>query len=219
MKFIVAIDGTAASGKGTLAKKTANHFGFKYLDTGILYRVVAYYLKSAEIHSEISKQNVQDSLRLLINKDFQLSHLRNEEISLNASTISKNKIVRDNLLTYQREFAMQEGGTVLDGRDIGTVVCPNADIKIFVDADIEIRAKRRYDQYLKKNSNSNSNSNSNLNLSDIIDDLKKRDYFDRNRQLSPLVSAKDAYLLDTSNITSDDGLKKIIQIISRKLEK
>ena len=213
MKFIVAIDGTAASGKGTLAKKTANHFGFKYLDTGILYRVVAYYLKSAEIHSEISKQNVQDSLRLLINKDFQLSHLRNEEISLKASIISKNKIVRDNLLTYQREFAMQEGGTVLDGRDIGTVVCPNADIKIFVDADIEIRAKRRYDQYLKKNSNSN------LNLSDIINDLKKRDYFDRNRQLSPLVSAKDAYLLDTSNITSEDGLKKIIQIISRKLEK
>jgi len=213
MKFIVAIDGTAASGKGTLAKKTANHFGFKYLDTGILYRVVAYYLKSAEIHSEISKQNVQDSLRLLINKDFQLSHLRNEEISLKASIISKNKIVRDNLLTYQREFAMQEGGTVLDGRDIGTVVCPNADIKIFVDADIEIRAKRRYDQYLKKNSNSN------LNLSDIIDDLTKRDYIDKNRQLSPLVSAKDAYLLDTSNITSEDGLKKIIQIISRKLEK
>ena len=213
MKFIVAIDGTAASGKGTLAKKTANHFGFKYLDTGILYRVVAYYLKSAEIHSEISKQNVQDSLRLLINKDFQLSHLRNEEISLKASIISKNKIVRDNLLTYQREFAMQEGGTVLDGRDIGTVVCPNADIKIFVDADIEIRAKRRYDQYLQ------NNPNSNLNLSDIINDLNKRDYFDRNRQLSPLVSAKDAYLLDTSNITSDDGLKKIIQIISRKLEK
>ena len=213
MKFIVAIDGTAASGKGTLAKKTANHFGFKYLDTGILYRVVAYYLKSAEIHSEISKQNVQDSLRLLINKDFQLSHLRNEEISLKASIISKNKIVRDNLLTYQREFAMQEGGTVLDGRDIGTVVCPNADIKIFVDADIEIRAKRRYDQYLQ------NNSNSNLNLSDIIDELAKRDYIDKNRQLSPLVSAKDAYLLDTSNITSDDGLKKIIQIISRKLEK
>ena len=213
MKFTVAIDGTAASGKGTLAKKTANHFGFKYLDTGILYRVVAYYLKSSEIHSEISKQNVQDSLRLLINKDFQLSHLRNEEISLKASIISKNKIVRDNLLTYQREFAMQEGGTVLDGRDIGTVVCPNADIKIFVDADIEIRAKRRYDQYLKKNSDSN------LNLSDIIDDLTKRDYIDKNRQLSPLVSAKDAYLLDTSNITSDDGLKKIIQIISRKLEK
>ena len=213
MKFIVAIDGTAASGKGTLAKKTANHFGFKYLDTGILYRVVAYYLKSSEIHSEISKQNVQDSLRLLFNKDFQLSHLRNEEISLKASIISKNKIVRDNLLTYQREFAKQKGGTVLDGRDIGTVVCPNADIKIFVDADIEIRAKRRYDQYLKKNSDSN------LNLSDIIDDLTKRDYIDKNRQLSPLVSAKDSYLLDTSNITSDDGLKKIIQIISRKLEK
>ena len=213
MKFIVAIDGTAASGKGTLAKKTANHFGFKYLDTGILYRIVAYHLKSSGINSEISKQNVQDSLKLLFNKDFQLSHLRNEEISLKASIISKNKIVRDNLLAYQREFAMQEGGTVLDGRDIGTVVCPNADIKIFVDADIEIRAKRRYDQYLQ------NNSNSNLNLSDIIDELAKRDYIDKNRQLSPLVSAKDAYLLDTSNITSDDGLKKIIQIISKKLEK
>ena len=213
MKFIVAIDGTAASGKGTLAKKTANHFGFKYIDNGILYRVVEYYLNSSKIHSKISKQNVQDSLRLLINKGFQLSHLRNEEISLKASIISKNKIVRDNLLNYQREFATQEGGAVLDGRDIGTVVCPNADIKIFVDADIEIRAKRRYDQYLQ------NNSNSNLNLSDIIDELAKRDYIDKNRQLSPLVSAKDAYLLDTSNITSDDGLKKIIQIISRKLEK
>ena len=211
MKFIVAIDGTAASGKGTLAKKTANHFGFKYLDTGILYRVVAYYLKSSEIHSEISKQKVQDSLRLLFNKNFQLSNLRNEEISLKASIISKNKVVRDNLLTYQREFAIQDGGTVLDGRDIGTVVCPNADIKIFVDADIEIRAKRRYNQYRKNNSN--------LNLRDIIDDLTKRDYLDKNRQFSPLVSAKDAYLLDTSNITSEDGLKKIIQIISRKLEK
>lgn len=211
MKFIVAIDGTAASGKGTLAKKTANYFGFKYLDTGILYRVVAYYLKSSEIRSEISKQNVQDSLRLLINKDFKLSHLRNEEISFKASIISKNKIVRDNLLTYQREFAMQEGGTVLDGRDIGTVVCPNADVKIFVDADIDIRAKRRYKQYLKNNLK--------LNLEDIIDDLNKRDYLDRNRQLSPLVPAKGSYLIDTSNITSEDGLKKIIQIISRKLEK
>tara|TARA_A100001011_G_scaffold335677_1_gene364730 strand:+ start:742 stop:1377 length:636 start_codon:yes stop_codon:yes gene_type:complete len=211
MKFIVAIDGTAASGKGTLAKKTANHFGFKYLDTGILYRVVAYYLKSSEIHSEISKKKVQDSLRLLLNKNFQLSNLRNEEISLKASIISKNKIVRDNLLTYQREFAIQEGGTVLDGRDIGTVVCPNADIKIFVDADIEIRAKRRYNQYRKNNSN--------LNLRDIIDDLTKRDCLDKNRRFSPLVLAKDAYLLDTSNITSEDGLKKIIQIISRKLEK
>ena len=211
MKFIVAIDGTAASGKGTLAKKTANHFGFKYLDTGILYRVVAYYLNSSKIHSKISKQNVQDSLRLLINKGFQLSHLRNEEISLKASIISKNKIVRDNLLTYQREFAMQEGGTVLDGRDIGTVVCPKADVKIFVDADIEIRAKRRYNQYLKHNSN--------LNLRDIIDELTKRDNFDRNRQLSPLALAKDAYLLDTSNITPAEGFKKIIQLISKKLKK
>ena len=211
MKFIVAIDGTAASGKGTLAKKTANHFGFKYLDTGILYRVVAYYIKSLDIRSEISKQQVQDSLNLLLNKNFKLSDLRNEEISLKASIISKNKIVRDNLLTYQREFAMQEGGTVLDGRDIGTVVCPNADVKIFVDANIDIRAKRRYKQYLKNNLN--------LNLKDIIDDLTKRDYLDRNRQLSPLVPAKGSYLIDTSNITSEDGLEKIIQIISRKLEK
>ena len=106
---------------------------------------------------------------------------------------------------------MQEGGTVLDGRDIGTVVCPNADVKIFVDADIEIRAKRRYNQYLKHNSN--------LNLRDIIDELTKRDNFDRNRQLSPLASAKDAYLLDTSNITPAEGFKKIIQLISKKLKK
>ena len=211
MKFVVAIDGTAASGKGTLGKKIAEHFDFYYLDTGILYRVVAYNLKYNSDFSKISKQKVQNSLKLLNNKNFNITNLRNEQITLRASEISNNKIVRDSLLLYQRNFALQNGGAVLDGRDIGTVVCPNADIKIFVDADIEIRAKRRYNQYLKHNSN--------LNLRDIIDELTKRDYFDRNRQLSPLVSAKDAYLLDTSNITSEDGLKKIIQIISRKLEK
>ncbi len=210
MKFIVAIDGTAASGKGTLAKQTANHFGFKYLDTGILYRVVAYNLKSSDIRSKISKYKIQDSLKLLFNKNFQLSDLRNEEISLKASIISKNKLVRANLLSYQREFALQDGGAVLDGRDIGTVVCPNADVKIFVDADIEIRAKRRHNQYLKNNSK--------LNLSDIIEDLTKRDNLDKTRRFSPLVPAKDAYLLDTSYNTPEEGLKKIIQIISRKLE-
>ena len=211
MKFVVAIDGTAASGKGTLGKKIAEHFDFYYLDTGILYRIVAYNLKYNSDFSKISKQKVQNSLKLLNNKNFNITNLRNEQITLRASEISKNKIVRDSLLLYQRNFALQNGGAVLDGRDIGTVVCPNADVKIFVDADIEIRAKRRYNQYLKHNSN--------LNLRDIIDELTKRDNFDRNRQLSPLASAKDAYLLDTSNITSAEGFKKIIQLISKKLKK
>ena len=211
MKFVVAIDGTAGSGKGTLGKRIAEHFDFHYLDTGILYRIVAYYLQYNSDFSKISKQKVQTSLKLLNNKNFSSTDLRNEKITLIASEISKNKIVRDNLLFYQRDFALQNGGAVLDGRDIGTVVCPDADVKIFVDADINLRAKRRYDQLFKNTED--------LNLKKIHDDLAKRDNLDKNREFSPMVPAKDAFLLDTSNLTVEEALKKIIVIISKKLEK
>ena len=211
MKFVVAIDGTAASGKGTLGKKIAEHFDFRYLDTGILYRIVAYNLKYNSDLSKISKQKVQNSLKLLNNKNFNVTNLRNEQITLRASEISKNKIVRDNLLLYQRNFALQNGGAVLDGRDIGTVVCPDADVKIFVDADIKIRAKRRYNQLVKNNKD--------LNLKNILDDLSKRDNLDKNREFSPMVPAKDAFFFDTSNLTVEEALKKIIIIISKKFKK
>ena len=211
MKFVVAIDGTAASGKGTIGKRIAEHFNFHYLDTGILYRIVAYNLQYNSDFSKISKQKVQTSLKLLNNKNFNIIDLRNEKITLKASEISKNKIVRDNLLFYQRDFALQSGGTVIDGRDIGTVVCPHADVKLFVDADVKIRAKRRYDQLLKNNKD--------LNLKNILDDLSKRDNLDKNREFSPMVPAKDAFLLDTSNLTVEEALKKIIVIISKKFKK
>ena len=211
MKFVVAIDGTAASGKGTLGKKIAEHFDFRYLDTGILYRIVAYNLKYNSDLSKISKQKVQNSLKLLNNKNFNVTNLRNEQITLRASEISKNKIVRDNLLLYQRNFALQNGGAVLDGRDIGTVVCPDADVKIFVNADVKIRAKRRYDQLAKNNKD--------LNLKKILDDLSKRDNLDKNREFSPMVPAKDAFFFDTSNLTVEEALKKIIIIISKKFKK
>ena len=211
MKFVVAIDGTAASGKGTLGKKIAEHFDFHYLDTGILYRIVAYNLQYNSDFSKISKQKIQTSLKLLNNKNFDSTVLRDEKITLKASEISKNKIVRDNLLFYQRNFALQSGGVVLDGRDIGTVVCPDADVKIFVDADVKIRATRRYDQLFKNNKD--------LNLKNILDDLSKRDNLDKNREFSPMVPAKDAFLLDTSNLTIEEALKKIIVIISKKLKK
>ena len=155
MKFVVAIDGTAASGKGTLGKKIAEHFDFHYLDTGILYRVVAFSLQYDSDFSKISAQKVQNALNLLTNKNFNITSLRNEKITQKASEISKNKIVRDSLLSYQRDFAFQNGGSVLDGRDIGTVVCPDADVKIFVDADVKIRAKRRYDQLFINNKDLN----------------------------------------------------------------
>ena len=211
MKFVVAIDGTAASGKGTLGKKIAEHFDFHYLDTGILYRIVAYNLQYNSDCSKISKHKIQTSLKLLNNKNFNSTVLRDEKITLKASEISKNKIVRDNLLFYQRDFAKQKGGAVLDGRDIGTVVCPDADVKIFVDAAVKIRAKRRYDQLFKNNQD--------LNLKKILDDLSKRDNLDKNRDFSPMVPAKDAFLLDTSNLTVEEALKKIILIISKKLKK
>ncbi len=211
MKFIVAIDGTAASGKGTLGKNIAQHFGFNYLDTGILYRVVAYYLESNSGFSESSEQTIKGSLKLLRNKKFNINDLRNEAITLKASLISKNKNIRSNLLNYQRKFSLQKGGAVLDGRDIGTVVCPDANVKIFVNASLETRARRRYDQLIQINKD--------INLKNIIKDLKKRDYLDKNRQHSPMVPAKDAFLLDTSNITIKEATDKIISIISKKLEK
>ena len=211
MKFVVAIDGTAASGKGTLGKKIAEHFDFHYLDTGILYRIVAYNLQYNSDFSKISKQKIQTSLKLLNNENFDSTVLRDEKITLKASEISKNKIVRDNLLFYQRNFALQNGGVVLDGRDIGTVVCPDADVKIFVDADVKIRAIRRYDQLFK--------TNKDLILKNILDDLSKRDNLDKNREFSPMVPAKDAFLLDTSNLTIEEALKKIIVIISKKFKK
>ena len=211
MKFVVAIDGTAASGKGTLGKKIAEHFDFHYLDTGILYRVVAFSLQYDSDFSKISAQKVQNALNLLTNKNFNITSLRNEKITQKASEISKNKIVRDSLLSYQRDFAFQNGGSVLDGRDIGTVVCPDADVKIFVDADVKIRAKRRYDQLFINNKD--------LHLKNILNDLSKRDDLDTNREFSPMVPAKDAFLLDTSNLTVEEALKKIIVIISKKLKK
>ena len=211
MKFVVAIDGTAASGKGTLGKKIAEHFDFHYLDTGILYRVVAFSLQYDSDLSKISAQKVQNALNLLTNKNFNITSLRNEKITQKASEISKNKIVRDSLLSYQRDFAFQNGGSVLDGRDIGTVVCPDADVKIFVDADVKIRAKRRYDQLFINSKD--------LHLKNILNDLSKRDDLDTNREFSPMVPAKDAFLLDTSNLTVEEALKKIIVIISKKLKK
>ena len=205
----IACDGEAASGKSTGAKLVSKKYKLFLINSGLLYRYASKIIikhKPKKIVPFLKKKFKNISYNKIKKQS-----LHSQEISNHVGYLAKNKVVRDNLLTYQREFAIQDGGTVLDGRDIGTVVCPNADIKIFVDADIEIRAKRRYNQYRKNNSN--------LNLRDIIDDLTKRDYLDKNRLLSPLVSAKDAYLLDTSNITSEDGLKKIIQIISRKLEK
>ena len=211
MIFVVAIDGTAASGKGTLGKKIAEHFDFHYLDTGILYRVVAFSLQYESDFSKISAQKVQNALNLLTNKNFNITSLRNEKITQKASEISKNKIVRDSLLSYQRDFAFQNGGSVLDGRDIGTVVCPDADVKIIVDADVKIRAKRRYDQLFINNKD--------LHLKNILSDLSNRDNLDTNREFSPMVPAKDAFLLDTSNLSVEEALKEIIVIISKKLKK
>ena len=176
-----------------------------------MYRVVAFSLQYDSDFLKISAQKVQNALNLLTNKNFNITSLRNEKITQKASEISKNKIVRDSLLSYQRDFAFQNGGSVLDGRDIGTVVCPDADVKIFVDADVKIRAKRRYDQLFINNKD--------LHLKNILNDLSKRDNLDTNREFSPMVPAKDAFLLDTSNLTVEEALKKIIVIISKKLKK
>ena len=206
MKFVVAIDGTAASGKGTIGKRIAEHFNFHYLDTGILYRIVAYNLQYNSDFSKISKQTVQTSLKLLNNKNFNIIDLRNEKITLKASEISKNKIVRDNLLFYQRDFALQSGGTVIDVRDIGSVVFKNASIKLYIDVDVNIRAKRRHKQLIDMGEKSI--------YPKILKEIKLRDKIDIKRKHSPLVVPNGAFLINNSG-TFHLTIKDVNNLISK----
>ena len=154
MKFIVAIDGTAGSGKGTIGKEASKHFNFKYLDTGLLYRALA--LNLGELSFDlvsVSKIKIMDAINSIDQNilDTYAEELRKNEFGEKASLIAKDSFIREKLLKYQRDFANQIGGTILDGRDIGTVVCPYADVKIFVDADNNVRENRRMKQFHKQN--------------------------------------------------------------------
>ncbi|MEM6384098.1 MAG: (d)CMP kinase [Pseudomonadota bacterium] len=192
--FIIAVDGPAASGKGTLAKQLARHFGLRHLDTGLLYRAVgAHMLENGDdLGDAETSEMVARSLDLsTLDPDYLAEHKNGEA----ASRVAAHTPVRAALLHAQRDFASQAPGAVLDGRDIGTVVCPDAAAKLFVTADLEARADRRYRQALEKDPGAS--------LAAIKDDLARRDARDSGRKDAPLRKADDALLLDTTKMRID----------------
>jgi CMP/dCMP kinase len=202
--MIIAIDGPAASGKGTLGKRLAKHYGYRHLDTGVLYRAVGFALieRGIDLSNEIEAVHAAESLDP---EHFGNPALKTQQAGDAASIVSAFPRVREALLNFQRHFAEEPPGAVLDGRDIGTVICPDADVKIFVVADPVVRARRRT---LEAKARGEAADEA-LVLADII----KRDERDQNRPVAPLKPAEDAYLLDNSNLDIEGGVRAAIDIV------
>ncbi|MDG1707509.1 MAG: (d)CMP kinase [Emcibacteraceae bacterium] len=194
-KLIIALDGPAASGKGTLARKLAEHFNLALLDTGALYRAVGLNVLNAGGNPE-NQDDALKAVTLLGSTDLNDPELRGESTGAAASKVAAIPEVRQALIDYQRDFANTppagKKGTILDGRDIGTVICPDAPYKIFISADVKTRAKRRFLEEFGP-------TGSNENYQNILSDLKARDERDMNRAAAPLKPHENAYLLDTTN--------------------
>ena len=216
----IAIDGPSGSGKSTISKIIAKKMGFINVDTGALYRTIAYFFLENKINykekSEVLKNlnNISVSLKnenfsqtIFLNGVDVTQKIRTNEISMVSSEISVIPEVRQFLLKLQRDIA-KENNVVIDGRDIGTVVLPNADVKIFLTADPKVRAKRRYNQLISKGQSTT--------FDEILELINKRDYNDIHRKISPLKKADDAILVDNSNLNQQDTVYKLIEIIKKK---
>jgi cytidylate kinase len=204
--LVIAIDGPAASGKGTLAKKLAAHYGLPHLDTGLLYRATAFALIDADkrLDDEDAAEAAARSLALI---NFDESRLRGREMGEAASIVAAMPRVRAALVEAQRAFARRPEGAVLDGRDIGTVIAPNAVAKIFVTASAETRASRRALE-LKGRGES-------VDFAAILDDVRKRDARDASRSVAPLVAAPDAASLDTSALDVEGAFRAAVELVER----
>jgi cytidylate kinase len=205
--MIIAIDGPAASGKGTLAKRLADHLGYACLDTGLLYRAVARDVARQGFRLEDAWAAVA-AARGLDPFSFDDPSLRGTAAGDAASIVARLPAVRAALLAYQRDFAHQPPGAVLDGRDIGTVVCPNADVKIFVTATPEIRAKRRFAEFDARGTS--------VAYETVLADILVRDARDSGRADAPMTQAHDAMLLDTSNLSIEAAFDAVVGLIARK---
>ncbi len=203
MRFTVAIDGPAAAGKGTISKAVAKHFGFAHLDTGLLYRAVgAKVLEGAEPIVAAQK---------LVPEDLENPALRTAEVAQAASRVAVIPEVREALVDFQVAFARRLGGAVLDGRDIGTVICPNADAKLFVTASAECRAERRY---LELTGNGHETT-----LEKVLHDVIERDRRDSERATAPLKPAEDAVIVDTSELSVEQAVAAATDAIRLRMEK
>ena len=202
--MIIAIDGPAASGKGTLGKLIAAHYGLVHLDTGKLYRAVARDTLAAGASPSDARAALSAAKALDV-KTLDDSSLADGKLGEAASIVASHPEVRDALLAYQRAFAKRKPGAVLDGRDIGTVICPDADVKLFVTATPKERARRRYRE-LREAGNGVSEA-------DVLADIRRRDERDKGRAAAPLRQAEDAHLLDTTNLDIDAAFKAAIDVI------
>ncbi|MBI3701326.1 MAG: (d)CMP kinase [Afipia sp.] len=202
--MIIAIDGPAASGKGTLGKRLAHHYGFRHLDTGVIYRAVAQALLEAGADLSDEVRAVAAAMELDPEK-FGNPVLKTQKVGDAASVVSAIPKVREALISFQRQFAADPPGAVLDGRDIGTVICPNAEVKIFVVADPHVRARRRTLEALARGEIADEAA--------VLADILKRDERDKNRATAPLIAAPDAVLLDNSHLDIEGGVRVAIDIV------
>ena len=207
MGLVLAVDGPGGAGKGTVCQIVSKILGYPYLDTGLLYRAVALKLVAKNV-ANIEGHAIEFARTLKL-EDLNKVGLRDPEVSNLSSKIAIIPEVRERLLSFQIEFSRDSRGAILDGRDIGARVCPNADIKFYITASLEVRAKRRWIETIKLNPSET--------LSKVKADLMKRDARDRSRSLAPLIKAEDALLIDTSELTIDASVKLFIDAVNEKL--
>ncbi|MFO1098969.1 MAG: (d)CMP kinase [Xanthobacteraceae bacterium] len=201
--MIIAIDGPAASGKGTLGKRLAEHFGLRHLDTGLIYRAVAKALLDAGLPLD-DRAHAAEAARRLDPATFD-ERLKSHAIAEAASIVSAIPDVRAALVAFQRDFAAEQPGAVLDGRDIGTVICPGADVKIFVTAEPQARARRRFLELCANGQRAQE--------ADVLADILRRDERDTKRTVAPLLPAPDAHLLDTTHLDIDAAFRAAVAIV------
>lgn len=200
MAFTIAIDGPAAAGKGTIGRALAAHFGFAHLDTGLLYRATG-----RRMLTGLDPVEAAQSLRA---EDLDADDLRTPDVSQAASRVAAIPEVRQALLDFQRAFARRSGGAVLDGRDIGTVICPEAEVKLYVTAADAERARRRHVELTGKGHD--------VTLEEVAQDLRDRDARDSARATAPLKPAEDAVLLDTSEMTIEEAIGKAVAEVEKR---
>ena len=216
-KISIAIDGPSAAGKSSIAKIVAKRLDYVYIDTGAMYRCVGYYClqNNIDLYDEQAVSEALKKIKIMMDSENRVylndcdvsSKIRQDEVSMSASVVSSYHDVREFLVKQQRQMA-KVGGVILDGRDIGTVVLPNAKLKIYQSASVETRAKRRYLE--------NKQRGLPADLETIKKDIEQRDYQDMNRKISPLKKADDAIVLDTSNLDIEEVVNEVLRLVKQK---